>query len=170
MAISSIRGHTLTAVRTSAQSSSTLRVVTVAGAIAAADLGTKAIAEARLDDPVALAAGFELRLGHNSGVAFGFLDNAPAWLLVALVLCCGAAGLYALAQSGVSGAWVALALVLGGAVANLLDRISDGEVTDFLDPPRWPAFNVADVAITVGIAVFLLANLRNPDSSDAAAS
>ena len=137
-----------------------IRVAALGVAIAAIDLATKALAEARLDDPVALVGGFELQLGHNSGVAFGFLDSAPSWLLAALALVCGALAVYVFAASGVRGAWIALGLLLGGAVANLLDRVADGEVTDFLDPPRWPAFNVADVAITVGVALFVVASFR----------
>ena len=137
-----------------------VRAGALAAAVAAIDLATKALAEARLDDPVALLAGFELRLGHNSGVAFGFLDNAPWWLLSGLALACGTLAVYVFAASGVRGAWVALGLLLGGAAANLIDRVTDGQVTDFLDPPRWPAFNLADVAITLGVALFVIATFR----------
>ena len=142
------------------ESGSAVRLTVLVAAVTAADLVTKALAEARLDDPVALGGGFEFRLGHNSGVAFGFLDSAPSWALAALALGCGALAVYVFARSGLRGAWVALGLLLGGALANLLDRVADGRVTDFLDPPRWPAFNVADIAITVGAALFVLASFR----------
>jgi len=60
---------------------------------------------------------------------------------------------------------VALSLILGGAVGNLLDRISIGKVTDFIDvfvgKWHWPAFNVADSALTIGIALFLIANIKH---------
>jgi lipoprotein signal peptidase len=49
--------------------------------------------------------------------------------------------------------------VSGGALGNLADRIRDGAVTDFIDPPVWPAFNIADIAITVGVIVIALAAL-----------
>ena len=55
--------------------------------------------------------------------------------------------------------WLGVGLLTGGALGNLADRIRDGAVTDFLDPPLWPAFNVADVAITVGVIVIALSAL-----------
>ena len=51
-------------------------------------------------------------------------------------------------------------LLLGGAAGNLIDRAVEGSVTDFLDPPLWPAFNVADAAITIGGALFVVWTLR----------
>jgi signal peptidase II len=59
-------------------------------------------------------------------------------------------------------------LLTGGALGNLLDRVRADEVTDFLDPPLWPAFNVADIAITVGILVLVLIHRPSPDSDPAA--
>jgi signal peptidase II len=56
--------------------------------------------------------------------------------------------------------WLAAGLLAGGALGNVVDRVRDGAVTDFLDPPLWPAFNVADVAITIGVAALALSVLR----------
>ena len=47
-------------------------------------------------------------------------------------------------------------LLLGGAIGNILDRIGDGAVTDFVKLPRWPAFNVADIAVTLGVVLLLV--------------
>jgi signal peptidase II len=52
---------------------------------------------------------------------------------------------------------VALGLLIGGALSNLLDRVRLGHVTDFLDPPYWPAFNLADTFICAGVAILLIA-------------
>ena len=57
------------------------------------------------------------------------------------------------------GLWIGVGLLIGGAIGNLADRIRDGSVIDFLDPPNWPTFNLADVAIVVGIALVVLIQL-----------
>lgn len=101
----------------------------------------------------------------NSGGAFGILDGQSAVLLagsavaVAVVLWVLLAG--PPARLTVAGC----GLVLGGAAGNLLDRLTEGRVTDFLDlqfwPLRqWPVFNVADIAIVLGVGLLLLAALR----------
>jgi len=95
---------------------------------------------------------FYLTYVQNTGTAFGlFQGNNKALLLLALVilgtLLYGARGLSE--RGGFWGA-VGVALVLGGAVGNLIDRIHYGQVIDFLDFRVWPVFNIADSAITVG--------------------
>ena len=60
---------------------------------------------------------------------------------------------------GRPGLWLAAGLIAGGALGNMIDRVRIGAVTDFLDPPLWPAFNVADVAITAGAAILVLVTL-----------
>lgn len=101
----------------------------------------------------------------NSGGAFGILGGQIAVLLagsavaIVFVLWVLLAGLPTLLTV------VGCGLVLGGAAGNLLDRIAEGWVTDFLDLQfwplqRWPVFNVADVAIVLGVAALLLAALR----------
>lgn len=105
-----------------------------------------------------------LRLGFNRGVSFGLLPAAETWGVLALI------GITALISIGMAvwsvraKAWqesVALALILGGAVGNLIDRVRDGMVTDFIDLHvagyHWPTFNVADIAITFG-AIWLVAD------------
>ncbi len=110
---------------------------------------------------------FNLVLVWNRGVSFGLLGGAavPPWLLGAF------AGLVAVGLTvwlaRVSGRWLALGigLVIGGAVGNIIDRLRLGAVADFLDfhlgVHHWPAFNVADAAISVGLAVLVIDSLLN---------
>ena len=56
--------------------------------------------------------------------------------------------------------WLSVGLLTGGALGNLADRLREGAVTDFIDPPNWPAFNVADVAITIGVLILLVTYMR----------
>lgn len=114
--------------------------------VVALDIATKALVEARLREPIDLVAGARLALGHNSGIAFGAFSDLPAWLLIVGVVI-AAVGIGALAvRSGARVPWPAAGLLAGGAAGNLIDRIGDGRVTDFIDLGRWPACNVADIA------------------------
>ena len=109
---------------------------------------------------------FNLVMGWNRGVSFGMLDSdsqAAAWIL----------SLLALAITAALGVWLyradrlrvafGIGLVIGGAVGNVIDRVRWGAVADFLDLHwagyHWPAFNVADSAITVGALVLILDSL-----------
>lgn len=106
---------------------------------------------------------FNLVLVWNRGVSFGLLNQDSAWipwLLSALAAAiCG--GLLVWLRRA-DGRWLAaaLGLVIGGALGNLVDRLRFGAVVDFLDVHaggyHWPAFNVADAAITVGVGVLLI--------------
>jgi signal peptidase II len=107
-----------------------------------------------------LALGFELTRVGNSGVAFGFFSEGNDALVLAFT---GGAlalilGWFALDTTR-PWLWLGVGLLTGGALGNLADRLFDGAVTDFLDPPLWPAFNLADVAITVGVGVIAIAAL-----------
>lgn len=107
---------------------------------------------------------FNLVLVHNPGAAFSFLSDAAGWQryaliavsLIAIVLIVGL-----LARQSAQGLFrIALTLILGGALGNLWDRVAVGEVVDFLDFHlggwHWPAFNVADSAITVGAVLLVI--------------
>jgi signal peptidase II len=102
---------------------------------------------------------------HNSGVAFGFLGGGglPVLLItaVALLLLLG----FFARHASRSLLWLPTGLVLGGAVGNLLDRVRQGFVTDFVQLPHWPAFNVADVCITGGVVVLVLVLDRHARSA-----
>lgn len=100
---------------------------------------------------------------ENEGVAFGFLDGAPGGIVMAVTLIALAFVVvwFALSSSK-SFAWVAVGLLLGGAVGNLADRLLRDGVVDFIDFPGWPSFNVADVTITLGALGLVLVALRAP--------
>ncbi|HEX7291238.1 MAG TPA: signal peptidase II [Conexibacter sp.] len=93
---------------------------------------------------------------HNRGVAFGFLGGGGVLVLVvtlaALALLVG----YFARHADRPLLWLPTGLVLGGALGNLVDRVRQGYVTDFVHFPHWPAFNVADVCITCGVVALVL--------------
>lgn len=93
---------------------------------------------------------------HNHGVAFGFLGGGGVPVLLvtfaALALLLG----YFARNAARPLLWLPTGLVLGGALGNLLDRIRQGYVTDFIHVPHWPAFNVADMCITCGVVVLVV--------------
>ena len=93
---------------------------------------------------------------QNSGIAFGLFAQATAVVIVLTGIAI-AWMLFYFARSGARHPVlpVALGLVIGGSVSNLLDRVRLGYVTDFLDFRYWPAFNLADSFIVVGVAILL---------------
>jgi signal peptidase II len=99
-----------------------------------------------------------LRLVHyrNTGVAFDVLSGAGTFVIVVEGLALVALLLYFARHPTRRGLWVPTGLLVGGALGNLLDRLLDGSVTDFIKFPDWPAFNAADIAITVGVITLLL--------------
>ncbi|HEV8672614.1 MAG TPA: signal peptidase II [Methylomirabilota bacterium] len=148
-----------------------ISLLAIAGLVFALDQLTKVWALARLSTahPVVVVPDLvDLTLVLNPGVAFGIFSWLPVewrWLvmvfsLAALVLLCSVA--LRIAPQGGWGSRLALGLVFGGAAGNLLDRARLGAVVDFVDlhwrQYHWPAFNVADSAITVGV-ILLAAEL-----------
>jgi signal peptidase II len=107
------------------------------------------------------------RLGYNTGIAFGlFATSGHAWVVLSALIIAGLGAWFVrlLASPSPPVAAAPLALLLGGALGNVVDRWPDGRVTDYLDlglgPARWPTFNLADVAITLGAAVLAVAALH----------
>jgi signal peptidase II len=92
---------------------------------------------------------------RNSGVAFGFLSDGGALLVVGTALALLALVLFFATHTGRPLIWLPTGLLLGGAVGNLIDRAREGSVTDFVKFPHFPAFNVADMAITFGVIALL---------------
>jgi signal peptidase II len=130
----------------------------IALAAVAADQLTKHIvaSQVQLDDGVHVLGPFWIHHVRNSGIAFGFFSQATAVVIVLT----GIAVVWMLVFFARSGARhpilpVALGLVIGGSTSNLLDRVRLGYVTDFLDFRWWPAFNLADSFIVVGVLVLL---------------
>ena len=113
-----------------------------------------------------------VRIMHvkNTGAAFSMLQNQTLFLTVMSVVGLGAILLYFLYRpSDHPLLRFALALQLGGAVGNLIDRARYGEVTDFIKVPHWPVFNVADSAISVGVTLVIVLLLFGGDGARAAA-
>ncbi len=92
---------------------------------------------------------------QNSGVAFGFFSGGGALVLVLTLTALAALVVYFLLRPTRPGLWVPTGLLVGGAIGNLIDRVSTGSVTDFIKLPLWPAFNVSDMAITFGVLALL---------------
>lgn len=93
---------------------------------------------------------------HNRGVAFGFLSGGGAIVLVVVLAALTLLVAYFARHADRPLLWLPTGLVLGGALGNLIDRVHQGYVTDFIRFPHWPAFNVADIAITCGVVVLVL--------------
>ncbi|MBF0471565.1 MAG: signal peptidase II [Gammaproteobacteria bacterium] len=143
-----------------------LRWLWLSLAVLILDLGTKQLASALLayHQPVAIFSGFNFTLLHNTGAAFSFLSDAGGWqrwFFTAVALTVSGALLYWL-KTLQRQQWLlalALSLILGGALGNLIDRVLFGYVIDFIDiyyrDWHWPAFNIADSAISVGAALLI---------------
>ncbi len=153
--------------KTSTKPFSLLALFTLSGLIVVVDQVTKYVSNSNLTEhmPVAVIPGFDLLLAYNRGAAFSFLNDAGGWqrwLLTGI----------SIAVSGFLLAWLiklpktqrllgfALALILGGAVGNLIDRMLAGYVIDFISlyfmDYRFATFNIADAAISIGAALMIL--------------
>lgn len=147
-----------------------LRWLALAALVVLLDQATKAwvLASFRLMESLVVMPFFNLVLVFNSGAAFSFLAGAGGWqkwFFVGLALAISAWLLGLLRKhAGERLLPTALALILGGAVGNVIDRLRFDAVVDFLDfhlaGYHWPAFNVADSAITVGVALMLWHQFR----------
>ena len=105
---------------------------------------------------------------ENDGGAFGVLGGSQLVLLAGSAVAVGVVLWMLLSGEPSRLTSAACGLILGGAAGNLLDRLTTGEVTDYLDLQfwpleAWPIFNAADIAITTGVALLFLSALRNPD-------
>ena len=100
--------------------------------------------------------GLDFTSTRNTGVAFGALEGGG--LVVAILIGASLALLiaYFVANREKPWLWLPVGMLLGGALGNLADRAREGAVIDFIDPIAWPAFNVADSCIVVGVVVLLL--------------
>lgn len=145
-----------------------IAMLAVCGLVVAADQAAKAAIVGSMlpGERTDLALGFDLSRVTNSGIAFGFLDDGKDGLVLSITAAALALILAWFAfDSARPWLWLGVGLLTGGALGNLADRIRDGAVTDFIDPPAWPAFNLADVAITVGVLVLALAALSGDDAA-----
>jgi signal peptidase II len=135
------------------------------GLVVVADQASKAAIRAQLvpGERVSVIPGLHLTYVHNKGIAFGLAGGAGTGLIVLTV----AALVLILAlfahDAARPGLWVPVGLLAGGAFGNLADRIRVDSVTDFIDLPLWPAFNLADVAVVLGVAGLALVFLESQD-------
>ncbi len=149
-----------------------LKSLWVTALVIVLDLGTKALASSQLvlHDPLPVFPGFNLTLMHNTGAAFSFLSDASGWqrwlfTLIAMGVSVGIA--FWLKRLQPSQVWlsIALALILGGALGNVYDRVTLGYVVDFIqvyyDRWFWPAFNIADSAISVGAVMLVIDSIKH---------
>jgi signal peptidase II len=134
-----------------------LRTVLVAVAVVVADQVSKAIVRASLDpfERVKVIPGVHLVRAQNSGVAFSVFSSGGPVVVVVAVLALGALLGFFVTHLHRRLVWLPTGLLLGGAAGNLIDRIRLGSVTDFIQLPHWPAFNLADCCITVGVLVLV---------------
>ncbi|MDN4175185.1 signal peptidase II [Nocardioides sp. SOB77] len=138
-------------------------VLLAAATVAAVDLAAKAVSEVRLADSSVDIGLIELRLAYNPGVAFSMGDKLPAGVIVAITATISVAfAIYAWYRAPRAG-WIeriAGGAVIGGAVANVVDRAGDGVVTDYLHTGWWPTFNLADTFLVTGCIVIALLHAR----------
>ena len=134
-----------------------------------ADQATKSLVVAALSrgETLPITGFMSLVLAYNSGAAFSFLAGAQGWqrwFFATIAVVASAFLVYLLKRGGGRVLCAGLALILGGALGNLWDRIVIGKVVDFLllhyGEWSWPAFNVADSAITVGAALLIIDSFR----------
>jgi signal peptidase II len=133
------------------------RAALVAVTTVAADQATKALVRGTIErgESVDLVLGIELVNLRNRGIAFGLFSDGGALLVVFAIVALGALLLFFARHRGRPLVWLPTGLLIGGAAGNLIDRAREGAVTDFIDLPLWPAFNLADVAITFGVLTLL---------------
>jgi signal peptidase II len=143
-------------------------------ALVGCDHVTKHVAKTQLQDQPphdVISRVLDLRYVENTDVAFNLLRFIPLGVRRPLLMVLGAVALAALVVAlaralAAPGARIAsaagLALILSGALGNYLDRLVRGYVVDFIHVSHWPVFNVADVAVAVGIALLLWTNLKRP--------
>lgn len=142
--------------------------ILLVGAVVGADQLTKALVQRSLslhESIPVIPSIFDITYVRNTGVAFGLLASPRSPLTIGLLILFSSVAVAVLIGLWIRGRkegrlyTMALALILGGAVGNLIDRIRLGEVIDFLDlhwrDLHWPAFNVADSSITVGVGLLL---------------
>jgi signal peptidase II len=134
------------------------------GVVVAIDQITKAIVRASLapNEKVNVFVLLDITRVKNTGVAFGALAGSGLLVLVAVILALSGLLAYFARHITMPWLWLPVGLVFGGALGNLADRARIDGVTDFIDPMWWPAFNVADMCIVIGVLGVLYLAERKP--------
>lgn len=153
-------------------SSATARAWALAGAVCGLVLAVDQVAKAAIEAHLVIGQDeevlgpLELTLSHNRGVAFGLAGGAGAKLVLTTALALGVIGYLFSRNPQRPGMWLAVGLVAGGAIGNLADRIRADAVTDFIVVGSWPAFNLADVSITLGVLLLVFLYLRDAEQEE----
>jgi signal peptidase II len=135
-----------------------LRALVVIAIVLIADRITKHLVKTHIQPGQSKHVFSWLHLVHdqNNGVAFGFLSGGGALVVIITAGVALALIMFFLRGPDRPWLWLSTGLLAGGALGNLLDRVLDGSVTDFIKLPHWPAFNVSDIAITIGVISLVL--------------
>jgi signal peptidase II len=134
------------------------------GLVVILDQVAKALVEAHLvpGEQVDVVGPLGLTLAHNNGVAFGLARGGGTALVALTVAALIFVGVLFARNPTRPGMWIAVGLLAGGALGNLVDRVRADAVTDYVDFLSWPPFNLADVAVTLGVVILALSYLREP--------
>jgi signal peptidase II len=137
--------------------------------VVALDQLTKALVRGGIEigDEDSILPGVSLVHVRNSGVAFGAFSGGGLIVVALVTAALGALLFYFFTHLDKRLVWLPTGMLLGGSIGNIIDRVRDGAVTDFVKLPAWPAFNVADVSITFGVLVLLWV-IEQQDGSDGA--
>ena len=131
--------------------------IATAGVVVAVDQVTKQLADSNVarGDQVNVFFGLDITNTRNTGVAFGFFEGGGAVVAVLIGLSLALLIGYFVVHRDMPWLWLPVGLLLGGALGNLADRAREGGVIDFIDPVAWPAFNLADACIVIGVFALL---------------
>jgi signal peptidase II len=134
------------------------RACAVAALVLLVDQVTKALVSSSIavGDSRHLFPGVTLVHAENSGVAFSLFTGSEAGVVVLTIVIVACVLAYFASHLRQRLMWLASGMIVGGALGNLTDRVRAGAVTDFIKLPAWPAFNLADASITLGVLVLIL--------------
>jgi signal peptidase II len=129
------------------------RAVATAGVVVALDQATKqlAIASVERGESENVFFGLDITNSRNTGVAFGVLEGGGVIVALLIGLSLAALVTYFALNMELRLLWLPVGMLVGGALGNLADRAREGSVIDFIDPVAWPAFNLADASIVIGL-------------------
>ena len=146
------------------------RAALLTAAVVAADQLTKAYVRGHVDQGTSdgIFPAVSLVYVRNKGVAFGQLSGSGLAVTIVIAIALLALLVYFATHLDRPGVWAPTGLLLGGSIGNIIDRAREGAVTDFLKLPHWPAFNLADVAITAGVLslLYVVERAANRDGAD----
>jgi signal peptidase II len=133
------------------------RAIATAGAIVAIDQATKqaVVASIPRGESENVFFGLDLTNTRNTGVAFGALQGGGLVVTLLIALSLGVLVAYFALHAATPWLWLPVGMLIGGAFGNLADRAREGAVIDFIDPIAWPAFNLADASIVLGVLALL---------------